>query len=112
LVIANLRLARGNAINESGHTQVALPSLNQMRVAPTVENPAGSGTWQVDTSRVRTISLPTSTQFSSAMVGTVVEFISRGFVVNLTAPLRITAEDKFGATRSLRVWPSGQVHEL
>ena len=112
VVIANLRLARATAINESSHTQVNLPSATQMRVAPMVENPAGSGSWQVDLSRALTIALPTATQFASGMVGAVVEFNSRGFVVNLTAPLRIQTEDSFGATRSLQVWPSGQVNEL
>jgi len=112
LIVANLRLARASAINESGHTQVALASANELGVAPMVENPLGSGLWQVDASRRRSVTLPTATQFASAAVGTVVEFNSRGFAVNLTGPVEIVTADKFGATRTLQVWPSGQVNEM
>lgn len=112
LLLANLRLARTNAISKSVHYQVAFPSATQMQVSRMVENPPGSGTWQVDTTNVQTIPLPTSTQVKSTVVGTVYEFNARGITVNLSMPQQIDLQDSFGLTKSIQVWPSGQVNEL
>ena len=112
LLLANLRLARTNAISKSVHYQVAFPSATQMQVSRMVENPPGSGTWQVDTTNVQTIPLPTSTQVKSTVVGTVYEFNARGITVNLSTPQQIDLQDSFGLTKSIQVWPSGQVNEL
>ena len=112
LAIASLRLARANAISKNVHFQVAFPDSRQIRVSRMVENPVGSGTWQVDTTSVQTTPLPAPTSFPSRLIGTSIEFNSRGFVVNLNVPLRIDAQDTFGVTKSLQVWPSGQIYEL
>jgi prepilin-type N-terminal cleavage/methylation domain-containing protein len=112
LVIAKLRLARTNAITKSVHFRVSFPTASQIQVASMQENPPGSGTWQVDSSNVQTIPLPNVTQIQSSEVGTSIEFNSRGIAVNLTAPQQIDARDTFGVTKSLQVWPSGQVNEL
>jgi Tfp pilus assembly protein FimT len=112
LVIADLRLARTNAITKSVHFQVSFPTARQIRVARMQESPPGSGAWQVDSSNVQTTTLPNVTQIQSSEVGTSVEFNSRGMAVNLTAPQQIDARDTFGVTKSLQVWPSGQVNEL
>lgn len=112
MAIASLRLARTNAISKSVHFQVAFPDSNHLRVSRMVESPEGSGNWQVDTSSVQASALPAPTSFASAIVGTSIEFNSRGYVVNLNAPLRVDAQDTFGATKSLQVWPSGQIYEL
>ena len=112
MVLANLRLARTNAISKSVHYQVAFPSATQIRVSRMVENPPGSGTWQVDTTNVQTMSLPGSTQVKPTVVGTVYEFNARGITVNLTTPQQIDLQDSFGFIRSIQVWPSGQVNEL
>ncbi len=112
LLLANLRLARTNAISKSVHYQVAFPNTTQMQVSRMVENPPGSGTWKVDTTNVQTIPLPSSTQVKPTVVGTVYEFNARGITVNLTTPQQIDLQDSFGLTKSIQVWPSGQVNEL
>lgn len=112
LLIADLRTARSNAISKSVHYQVTFPSTTQIKVSRMLENPVGSGTWVVDTTNVQTIKLPKVTNVPTALVGTTIEFNSRGLVVNLTGPQQIDAQDSFGNTKSLQVWPSGQVNEL
>src|SRR5262250_3291678 len=73
LLIANLRLARTNAISKSVHYQVTFPTATQIRVSRMNEVPAGSGVWQVDTTNQRTITLPSPTSLKSTVVGTTVE---------------------------------------
>lgn len=112
LAIASLRLARTNAVTKSVHYQVSFPNATQMRVSRMVENPAGSGTWQIDDTTTQTISIPTPAQFKSSAFGKSVEFNSRGFAVNLNNSLQIDAQDTFGVTKSIQIWPSGQVNEF
>lgn len=122
LLIANLRVARANAITRSVHFQVALKSANQIKVSQMQETPAGSGNWQVG-ANVQTITLPSVTSIKSTEVGTTVEFGTRGWacfatssttctVGTVVSPLQIDAQDTFGQTRSLQVWSSGQVNAL
>jgi prepilin-type N-terminal cleavage/methylation domain-containing protein len=112
MVIANLRLARTNAISKSVHYQVAFPSNSQILVSRMLESPAGSGTWVVDVTKQQTIKMPSPATFVSGLVGTVVEFNSRGQVANRTTTLQVDAQDTYGMTKSVQVWPSGQVNEL
>ena len=113
LLIANLRLARTNAISKSVHFKVSFPSATQVQVARLKESPAGSGIWLADTaSPAQTITLPASTSVKSTVVGTSVEFNSRGLAVRLTGPWQVDAQDAFGVTKSVQVWPSGQVNEF
>lgn len=113
LLIANLRLARTNAISKSVHFKVSFPSTTQVQVARLKENPAGSGVWQADAaSPAQTITLPASTSVKATVVGTSVEFNSRGLAVSLTGPWQVDAQDSFGVIKSLQVWPSGQVNEF
>ncbi len=112
LVIATLRLARVNAITKSQHFTVSFPALNRMQLSAMVQSPAGSGIWQVDPANVQTIQLPNATQVALADVGVTVEFNGRGMAPNLNTPLQIDTQDSFGVTKSLQVWPSGQINEL
>ncbi|MBI4515895.1 MAG: prepilin-type N-terminal cleavage/methylation domain-containing protein [Deltaproteobacteria bacterium] len=115
LLIANLRQARFNAISKSIHFQVSFPQNDHVVVSRMKENPAGSGTWEVDTTEptnVQTTSLPAGTTVKSAAVGTTIEFNSRGIVLNMNTAKQVDVQDTFGVTRSLQVWPSGQVNEL
>ena len=112
MVIANLRLARASAITKSTHFQVSFLDLNRVQLARMQQVPAGSGNWQVDTSNTQVINLPSGTQVASGLIGTTIEFNSRGFAVNLSTPMRIDTQDIYGVTKSLQVWPSGQVDEL
>jgi prepilin-type N-terminal cleavage/methylation domain-containing protein len=112
MVIANLRLARTNAITKNVHFQVTFPASQQLRVSRMIETPAGSGTWLVDSTNVQTIPLPPVTQVASGVVGASFEFNSRGFPLNLNAVRQIDLQDTYGATKSLQLWPSGQVNDL
>ncbi len=112
LVLATLRTARADAITKSQHFAVSFAAANQLQLAPMVQNPPGSGTWQMDTANMQTIQLPSATQVAATVLGVTVEFTARGTARNLTGPLQIDAQDTYGVTKSLQVWPSGQVNEL
>jgi prepilin-type N-terminal cleavage/methylation domain-containing protein len=109
LVVAQLRLARTNAITKGVHFRIEFSQPAQLSVQ---RMQLVSGVWQVDTSSVQTITLPQVTQVSPSVVGTRVEFNTRGFAVNLTQARQIDLTDTFGATKSLQAWPSGQVNDL
>lgn len=106
LVVANLRLARTNAITRSVRYQVRFPSTTQMRVERLKEI---AGVWSVDPADVKVIELPSAVRVASENVGDSFEFNTRGFAVNLTEPRQIDFADTYGVTRSLVAWPSGQV---
>lgn len=109
LVIAQLRGARSNAITRSTHFTVAFPTADRLVVERMQQV---GGVWIVDSGDVRTITLPSATQLASSVVGTSVEYNSRGVAVNLAAPRQIDVVDAFGVTKSLQAWPSGQVNDL
>jgi prepilin-type N-terminal cleavage/methylation domain-containing protein len=116
MALADLRLARSSAITTSMHFQVTFPAVTYMQVARMKEEPAGSGTWVVDSNHVQDISLPSGTQVKLSGTETLqslsVEFNSRGLAMGLAAPQSIDLQDSFGRTKSLQVWPSGQVNAL
>jgi prepilin-type N-terminal cleavage/methylation domain-containing protein len=120
LVAANLRLARAKAITKSVHYRVDFPTATQMAIKPMVRSP-GEGTWAPDTSNSQAITLPGNTRFASGehctrpctpVIGTSIEFNSRGVAVNLAAMAQITLIDDFGKSKALEAWPSGQIDEL
>lgn len=111
VVIANLREARTNAITKSVHYQVSFAAdKGAVTLSKMLQPTPPATTWAVDTTKVQTSALPKSTQVSTPSV--VVEFNTRGMVVNSSAVTVISFTDSFGHTKSLQVWPSGQVHEL
>lgn len=113
LVIATLRLARTNAISKSVHYKVSIPSITQLQVARLKETAPGSGVWTADGAYpAQTITLRPSTSLKATLVGTSVEFNSRGIALALAGAWQVDALDTFGVTKSLQVWPSGQVNEL
>jgi Tfp pilus assembly protein FimT len=112
MVIANLRLARANAITKSFHYQVSFPDAGHVSLSGMRQSPANSGTWVVDTTKVQTSALPARTQASAAALSTTVEFNTRGMVVNASTMTEIRLTDSFSSTKSLQVWPSGQTNEL
>ena len=113
IVVANLRLARANAITKSLHYRVSFTSdMLHVTLSGMYENPVGSGTWAVDSTKVQTTTLPRSTQVSSSSVGITVEFNTHGMVANTTALTQLSVTDSFGNTKSLQLWPSGQIHEI
>lgn len=119
VVAANLRLARANAITKSTHYRVDFTTASQMNITPMVQNV--DGTWGPDTSYSQPVALPKNTHFAgdsqcvapcTPVIGTNIEFNSRGVAVNLAAKAQITLVDDFGKSRALEAWPSGQVDEL
>ena len=119
LVASNLRLARAKAITKSVHYRVDFTNANQLQVAPMVQD--GTGVWSIDSTKTQTVALPANTHFATgsqcvspcqAIVGTNIEFNSRGISTNLTALEQITLIDDFGVYRALQAWPSGQINEL
>jgi hypothetical protein len=120
LVAANLRLARAKAITKSTHYRVDFTTASQMTVTPMVQDLL-ERTWSPDTANSEPIALPKNTQFAAGsqcttpctpVIGTSIEFNSRGVAVNLAAKAQITLVDDFGKSKALEAWPSGQVNEL
>ena len=111
-VLATLRLARANAITKAAHYQVSFPDAHHVALSAMYQSPAGSGNWVVDTTKVQTIALPASTQVSSASVSITVQFNTRGMVTNATTMTQLSLTDSFSNTKSLNVWPSGQMNEV
>ena len=119
LVTANLRMARAKAITKSLHYRINFSTANQIQVQPMVQQV--DGTWSVDTPNVQTVPLPSYTHFATGsqcvspctpIVGTNIEFNSRGIATNLAALAQVTLIDDFGVLKALQAWPSGQVNEL
>ncbi|HVO23070.1 MAG TPA: prepilin-type N-terminal cleavage/methylation domain-containing protein [Candidatus Margulisiibacteriota bacterium] len=111
VVMANLRAARANAITKSMHYQVSFVADNNSVKLSGMQQPTPPATsWTVDTLKVQTSTLPKSTWVSTPSV--VVEFNTRGMVVNSSSVTLITFADSYGRTKSLQVWPSGQIHEM
>lgn len=109
MVVANLRLARANAVTKSIHYQVSFTA-STAKLSGMVQPTPPSTTWTVDSTKVQTNALPNSTQVSTPSV--VVEFNTRGMVANSSTMTLISLTDSFGHTKSLQVWPSGQIHEM
>jgi len=109
VLIANLRLARTNAITRGVHYAVAFASATTLELQ---RMQLQNGAWTVDASQTQTVNLPPDTQLPIPIVGTSVEFNTRGQAVNLLTVEQIDITDSFGATRSTQAWPSGQVNEL
>ena len=107
-LIANLRLARSNSITKSVHFRVEFPNRGQMRIQRLRRV---DGMWQNDPDDVTDVALPVVTQLAAGAVSQTVEFNSRGSAVNLAEPQKIDITDTYGVTKSLQVWPSGQVNE-
>jgi len=109
IVVANLRLARANAITKSIHYQVSFTT-GSAKLSGMVQPTPPATAWTVDTTKVQTTTLPNSTSVSTSSV--VVEFNTRGMVANSSTMTLISLTDSAGHTKSLQVWPSGQIHEM
>ena len=108
-VIAQLRLARSSAISQDTHYSVSITSTTQLKVFPMTLN----GTvWQASSTPSVKLTLPSVTSFSTTVVGKTFEFNSRGVVLGASAVQQVDLKDTYNATKSLQVWPSGQVNEL
>lgn len=108
-VMAQLRVARTNAIASTSHYSVRFVSSTQFRVFPMTSN---GTSWQLASKPSNVVTLPSGVFFPSTVVGTTIEFNSRGMVPALTAVRLIQLRDASNQTMSLQVWPSGQVNEL
>lgn len=108
-VVGQLRMARMKAITTVSHFSVSFTSATQLKVYPMTYN----GTvWQLASTPISTVTLPSAVTFPAAVVGTRIEFNSRGMVANSSAVTQVDLKDTFNQTRSLQAWPSGQVNAL
>jgi Tfp pilus assembly protein FimT len=112
MLLADLRLARVSAITKSIHYQVSFPSdMHHITLSGMRQSPAGSGNWVVDATKVQSTTLPASTQVAATSLSATVEFTTRGMVANGNTLIQIRLSDSFGNTKSVQVWPSGQINE-
>jgi len=108
-VIAQLRLARMKAITSVSHYAISFTSTTQFKVYPMT---LSGTTWTLGTTPTNTVTLPSTTTLPTALVGTRLEFNSRGMFVTSTSVTQVNITDSFGQTRSLQVWPSGQINAI
>ncbi len=109
LLISKLRAGRAAALTKGVHYRLEFTTANQVSLQPMklVNN-----AWVIDAQNAQSIPLPSTTQLPTNLVGSNIEFNTRGIAVNLTQPQKISVTDTFGVTKSLQAWPSGQVNEL
>ena len=108
-LVAQMRLARVKAITTVSHYSVSFTSTTQFNIYPMTYN---GTTWQLATTPSNTVTLPTMVTFPSTVVGTRIEFNSRGMIANSSTLTQVTLNDVFGQTRTVQAWPSGQVYAL
>jgi prepilin-type N-terminal cleavage/methylation domain-containing protein len=114
-VVANLRLARANATGRGVHFRVTFTASSY-----TVRRlKQDSGNWIVDSAfAAQTVQAPSGVSFTTIQGDGTIEFDTRGLIVPLsgqlvgeTEILRVTDTAR-GQTKTLQVWPSGQVLEV
>lgn len=108
-VISDLRRARTDALTKGDHFSFKVLTATTYAEYRLTLN---AGTWQQLGSPVRNGSLPSPIQFTTG-VGNVFEFDTRGLMVLPSAALTVSLQDAHtSSTRSVTVWPSGQVAPL
>ena len=112
----NLRLARANASRHGAHFRLTITGA-QTYTIQRMQDPDGDGIWTADsTYPTQTSTLSPSVSIGSGAIGQKIEFNTRGLLHSTVAgvvptvmyiPLTMTG----GSTKTIEVWPSGQVQE-
>ena len=112
----NLRTARANAMRRGAHFRVTITG-TQTYTLQRMSDPDGDGLWTVDaTYPTQTVTIPPSVSIGAAAVSQKIEFNTRGMLNGTVAgvaptvvyiPLTVTG----GSTKTIEIWPSGQVEE-
>jgi Tfp pilus assembly protein FimT len=111
-----LRTARANSMRHGAHFRLTITSA-QTYTIQRMRDPDGDGIWAVDsTHQAQTAKLPPTVSIGSTAVNTKIEFNTRGLLHSTVAgeipavifiPLNLTN----GNSKTIEVWPSGQVQE-
>jgi prepilin-type N-terminal cleavage/methylation domain-containing protein len=111
-----LRIARANSMRHGAHFRLTITSA-QTYTIQRMQDPDGDGIWAVDSAYpVQTTTLSPSVSIGSSAVGQRIEFNSRGLLHSTVAgilpsvvyvPLSVIG----GNTKTVEIWPSGQVEE-
>jgi prepilin-type N-terminal cleavage/methylation domain-containing protein len=105
-LVADLRAARGNAIAQGVHFRVEISASGEYLIYRMME---GGGGWVEDGDPQVERTLPPTVSFSGG-VGEGYEFNTRGFLVDPTVLQTLTLVDSTtGQSRTVDIWPSGQV---
>lgn len=110
-VAANVRVARAFAISRGAHYDVRVFDPTNLRVARLrLQNEADpTSPWVLDGTEFRFVPLPPNVRFVTTP-GRAIEFDSAGAMVGGTAPVAVVIEESVhGLTRTVTIWPSGQV---
>jgi Tfp pilus assembly protein FimT len=115
-LMGDLRLARADATGRGVHFRVTLSSATTYRIER-LEDSNNDGVWAVDGGYTpRTVTLPSSMSVTTG-VGAVIEFSARGIRVpnaDGTPASLITLvlyDAKTTQSKTIKVWPSGQIEE-
>jgi prepilin-type N-terminal cleavage/methylation domain-containing protein len=110
-VAANVRVARAFAISRGAHYEVRVFDATNLRIARLRLQDEADPTspWVLDGVEFRFLPLPPNVRFVTTP-GQVIEFDSAGAMVGGTAPVAVVIEESVhGLTRTVTIWPSGQV---
>ncbi len=113
---SNFRLARANSMRHGAHFRVTITGAKTYTIQR-MQDADGDGIWAVDsTYPTQTVTLSPAVSIGSAALNKRIEFNQRGLLHSTIAgeipavvyvPLTLTG----GSTKTIEVWPSGQVQE-
>jgi prepilin-type N-terminal cleavage/methylation domain-containing protein len=106
-LLADLRVARSDALTKGDHFRVRITSTSQY--AEYRMTLVGAN-WVENATPLRSRTLPAGVTLGTAAVGNVFEFSTRGLMLNPGAATTLALTDAHtGYLRNVTVWPSGQV---
>lgn len=104
-LIADFRVARTNAIAGGVHFAMKRSSASTYEIQ---RYKLTGTTWGLDVA-TKTVTLPSNVTFT--MSPATLEFNTRGMQITTTSSVTVSVTDtKFGGTRQIIIWPSGQVY--
>ncbi len=103
--LSDVRAARSAAITSGKHVAVQLYAPSAWSI---LRMDDGGGTW-TPVAELKAVALPTGVTVSTTATNPMVEFNTRGLVVNHDTTVQVTLNDQFGAARQVTIWPSGEV---
>lgn len=106
-LLADMRRTRDDALTRGDHYRLDIISVSQYAEYHLT---VAGGVWTVSGGALFTRNLPTGITLAAAAVGRSFEFNTRGLMLNPGAATTLTITDSPNShTRSVTVWPSGQV---
>jgi prepilin-type N-terminal cleavage/methylation domain-containing protein len=113
---SNFRLARANSMRHGAHFRVTITGAKTYTIQR-MQDGDGDRIWAVDSSYLtQTVTLPPPVSIGSATLNKRIEFNQRGLLHStitgeIPAVVYVPPTLTDGSTKTIEVWPSGQVQE-